>query len=285
MAQCEEKRLKVSNKAIEILKFLDRDVTNKYFKGNHHAIEATEALQENLMEILDYQQDLSKQGHQAILTAYYDAQSTSHQITAVKADIDVQASLARQEMVSKLHSGQFVSSIAQDTQELQKYYDDYGGTSSSYRTVRTPELPAVPTPAGVTSVQMCNLSSRLADVARYAIHSTPMTDYGNMNRCGFTETVGECALHKDVRANYLVTKLDRQYGCRAKVIHAFTEAPPVQRNIQNKELHYANITTAREIPASRDNVTNENSQTAFNSEEMSEAHAEPTAINVTVDTP
>ena len=103
MAKGEEKRLKVSNKSIEILKFLDRDVFSKYFKGNHHAIEATAELQEKLMEILDYQQDLSKQGHQAILMAYYDAQTTSHKITALKAEINIQTSLTRREMVSTLH--------------------------------------------------------------------------------------------------------------------------------------------------------------------------------------
>jgi hypothetical protein len=80
MAQAEEKRLQVASKSIEILKNLDHEFTNKYFKGNHHAIEATAELQKNLMEIFDYQQDLSKQGHQATLTAYYDDHINAHNI-------------------------------------------------------------------------------------------------------------------------------------------------------------------------------------------------------------
>jgi hypothetical protein len=64
------------------------------------------------MEILGYRQDLSKQGHQAALTDYYNNQVT------LEAENDVHASLRRQEMLSSLSNGQFMSNTAQDTYEL-----------------------------------------------------------------------------------------------------------------------------------------------------------------------
>jgi hypothetical protein len=66
----EEERLTVVHNAMEIIQYIDHGISAPYFKGKYHAFVATEDLQASLMELLDYQQDLSQNSYQATLTVY-----------------------------------------------------------------------------------------------------------------------------------------------------------------------------------------------------------------------
>jgi hypothetical protein len=76
------------NKAIDMFTFLDHDISVPYFKGDQHNFVATQELQESLIELTDYSQDLANNIHQAITTAYYKATSISSKVMMLKHQVN-----------------------------------------------------------------------------------------------------------------------------------------------------------------------------------------------------